>query len=203
MLTWRCCGVFSNEPPHHAHRHGNSRPRLGRLYQILARPIPRRSFSVSHRQGAKGQMIRSLLPLLLAGAAFGYVADDLRKFEGLRLSCYHDTMGLPTCGYGHRCAEGTKMTLLTAEKALADDVLCAERWAKAVFPTFSAQPQHVQDILVELCFQLGASGMRKFAHFGQAIQSRDYSLASACLIDSRFHRQCKQRCETIAKRLNP
>ena len=149
-------------------------------------------------------MIRSLLPLLLAGAAFGSVSDDLRAFEGLRLNAYRDTQGFWTCGYGRRCAQGTKMTLLEAEKALADDILCAERGAKAVFPTFSDQPQHVQDVLVELCFQVGSAGMRKFVHFNQAIQSRDYALASACLIDSRFHRQCKQRCETLARKLtNP
>ena len=149
-------------------------------------------------------MISALIPLLLAGAAFGSVADDLRKFEGLRLNAYRDTQGFWTCGYGRRCAEGTKMTLLTAEKTLADDILRAERGAKAVFPTFSAQPQHVQDVLVEAVFQLGASGMRKFIEFGQAIQSRDYALASACLIDSRFHRQCKIRCETLARKLtNP
>ena len=146
-------------------------------------------------------MIRSLLPLLLASAAFGSVADDLRKFEGLRLNAYRDTQGFWTCGYGHRCAEGTKMTLLAAEKALADDISCAERGAKAVFPTFSAHPQHVQDVLVELTFQIGTDGMRKFIKFGQAIQSRDYALASACLIDSRFHSQCKIRCETLARKL--
>ena len=148
-------------------------------------------------------MIRSLLPLLLAGAAFGSVADDLRKFEGLRLNAYLDTRGLWTCGYGHRCAEGTQMTLLAAENTLADDISCAERGAKAVFPTFSAQPQHVQDVLVELTFQMGQSGMRKFVHFGQVIQSHDYALASACLIDSRFHRQCPARCEALARKLNP
>ena len=146
---------------------------------------------------------RSLIPLLLAGAAFGSVSDDLRKFEGLRLNAYLDTRGLWTCGYGHRCAEGTQMTLLAAENTLADDISCAERGAKAVFPTFSAQPQHVQDVLVELTFQLGSAGMRKFVHFGQAIHDRDYKLASACLLDSRFHKQCPQRCETLAKRLNP
>ena len=148
-------------------------------------------------------MIRSLIPLLLACAAFGSVSDDLRKFEGLRLNAYLDTTGHFTCGYGHRCAQGTKMTLIEAEKTLADDISCAERGAKAVFPTFSAQPQRVQDVLVELTFQLGPAGIRKFVHFNQAIQSRDYALASACLLDSRFHKQCNARCEALAGKLNP
>ena len=148
-------------------------------------------------------MIRSLLPLLLAGAAFGCVSDDLRAFEGLRLSCYHDTMGLPTVGYGHRCAEGTQMTPLEAEKALADDITKAEHDARHVFPSYGDLPTHIQEVLVEAVFQLGPTGIRKFVHFGQAIQASNYALASACLINSRFHRQCPQRCETLAKRLNP
>ena len=155
-----------------------------------------------HTAGAlDSSMIRSLLPILLAGAAFGSVSDDLRKFEGLRLSCYHDTMGLPTCGYGNRCAEGTQMTLIEAEKALADDILRAERGAKAVFPTFSSHPQHVQDVLVETVFQLGPAGMRKFIKFVRAIHNRDYALASECLLDSRFHKQCTARCEALARKL--
>ena len=150
------------------------------------------------------EMIRAFIPILLAGAAFGSVSDDLRKFEGLRLNAYRDTQGFWTCGYGRRCAQGTKMTLLEAEKALADDITKAEQGARHVFPSYADLPVHIQEVLVELCFQLGPAGMRKFAHFGQAIQSRDYALASACLIDSRFHRQCKQRCETLARKLtNP
>ena len=149
-------------------------------------------------------MLSGLSGLLLAGAAFGSVSDDLRAFEGLRLNAYLDTRGLWTCGYGHRCAEGTQMTLPEAEKALADDIAKAEQGARHVFTTFDAQPQHVQDVLVELTFQIGSAGMRKFIKFGQAIQSRDYALASAYLIDSRFHKQCPQRCETIARKLiNP
>ena len=148
-------------------------------------------------------MIRSLLPLLLAGAAFGSVSDDLRAFEGLRLTAYLDTRGLWTCGYGHRCAEGAVMTKEQAESALSDDIAKAEHGARLVFPSYDSHPQHVQDVLTELCFQLGASGMHKFIKFGQAIQSRDYALASACLLDSRFHKQCKDRCEALARKLNP
>ena len=95
------------------------------------------------------------------------------------------------------------MTLLEAEKTLADDIAKAEQGARRVFPSCDSQPQHVQDVLTELCFQIGQTGMRKFIKFGQAIQASDYALASACLINSRFHKQCPQRCETLAKRLNP
>ena len=148
-------------------------------------------------------MIRALLPLLLAGAAFGSVAEDLRNFEGLRLQAYLDTTGHYTVGYGRRCDKGAVMTKEQAESALADDITKAEQGARRAFPSYDSQPQHVQDVLTELCFQIGSAGMRKFVHLGQAIQARDYALASACLIDSRFHHQCKARCEALARKLNP
>ena len=146
-------------------------------------------------------MIRSLIPLLLAGAAFGSVSDDLRAFEGLRLQAYLDTTDHWTVGYGRRCDKGAVMTKEQAESALSDEIAKAEQGARHVFPTFSSQPQHVQDVLVELTFQLGQAGISKFTNFGQAIQSRDYALASAHLIDSRFHKQCKARCEALAGKL--
>ena len=148
-------------------------------------------------------MIRSLIPLLLAGAAFGSVSDDLRNFEGLKLQAYLDTANHWTVGYGRRCEKGAVMTKEQAESALADDIAKAEQGARRVFPSYDSQPQHVQDVLVEAVFQLGAAGMRKFVKFGQAIQSRDYALASACLLDSRFHKQCKARCEALAGKLTP
>lgn len=148
-------------------------------------------------------MIRALLPLLLAGAAFGSVSDDLQKFEGFSATSYVDTTGHLTVGFGHRTDKSVAISRETALAVLADDIAKAEQGARHAFPTFSAQPQHVQDVLVELTFQMGQSGMRKFVKFGQAIQSRDYALASACLIDSRFHKQNTQRCETLADRLNP
>ena len=149
-------------------------------------------------------MIRSLIPLMLASAAFGSVSDDLQRFEGFSSTSYVDTTGHRTVGFGHRTDKSVTMSRETALAVLADDIAKSEQGARRVFPTFSAQPQHVQDVLVELTFQMGQSGMRKFIEFRKAIQSRDYALASECLIDSRFHKQTPDRSEALARKLtNP
>ena len=148
-------------------------------------------------------MIRSLLPLLLAGAAFGSVSEDLQRFEGFSATSYVDTTGHLSVGYGHRTDKSVTMSRKTALAVLADDIAKAEQGARLVVPSYDSQPQHVQDVLVETVFQLGPAGMRKFIKFGQAIQASNYALASACLIDSRFHRQCPARCEALARKLNP
>lgn len=145
----------------------------------------------------------NFLPLLLlAGTLSASVSDDLKRFEGLRLTCYHDTQGLPTVGWGHRCAEGTKMNLLAAEKALQADISSAEHAALRLFPAFADHPQHVQDVLVEMVFQLGSTGCAKFVKFGKAIGARDYATASREMLNSRWHQQTQKRCEELARRIN-
>jgi lysozyme len=143
-----------------------------------------------------------LLPLLLAGSLSASVSDDLRKYEGFRATAYLDTQGFWTCGYGHRCAEGAKMNLLAAEKALADDISSAEHAALRVFPTFADHPQHVRDVLVMMIFQLGESGMRKFVKFGLAIAAHDYAAASREMLNSRWHQQTTNRVNELAQRIN-
>ena len=147
-------------------------------------------------------MIRPiLLTLTMTGSAFASVADDLRAFEGFREHAYLDTTGHWTVGYGRRCERGAKVSQIEAEALLIIDINKARMGAARVFTSYSRQPAHVRDVLVEICFQLGERGAAKFVKFGKAIQLRDYALASACLIDSRFHKQCKARSEALARKL--
>ena len=147
-------------------------------------------------------MIRPLiLTLTMTGSTFASVADDLRAFEGFREHAYLDTTGHYTVGYGRRCERGAKVSQIEAEDLLIIDINKARMGAARVFTSYSSQPAHVQDVLTELAYQLGERGAAKFVKFGKAIQLRDYALASACLIDSKFHRQCKNRCETLARKL--
>ena len=148
-------------------------------------------------------MIRPLLlALTVTGSAFGSVSSDLKQFEGFREHAYLDTTGHWTVGYGRRCERGAKVSQIEAEALLIIDINKARMGAVRVFPSYSSQPAHVQDVLVELAYQLGERGAAKFVKFSKAIQLRDYRLASACLIDSRLHRQCKARCEALAGKLS-
>ena len=147
-------------------------------------------------------MIRALLlALTMTGSAFCSVTEDLCKFEGFREHAYVDTTGHYTVGYGRRCERGAKVSQIEAEALLIIDINKARMGAAKVFTSYGSQPAHVQDVLVEICFQLGERGAAKFVKFGQAIQDCDYALASACLIDSKFHKQCKARSEALAGKL--
>ena len=146
-------------------------------------------------------MIRSLIPLLLAGAAFGSVSDDLRKFEGLRLQAYLDTTDHWTVGYGRRCDKGAAMTAEQAESALADDIAKAEQGARRAFPSYDSQSLNVQEVLTMMAFQLGASGCAKFIRFNQALDARDYKRAASEMMASRWHKQTPSRVNELAQRI--
>ena len=50
-----------------------------------------------------------------------------------------------------------------------------------------------------MVFQLGTTGVRKFRNMLDALESRDYKRASAEMLDSRWHAQTTNRCESLAK----
>ena len=124
-------------------------------------------------------MIRSLIPLLLAGAAFGSVSEDLQRFEGFSATSYVDTTGHRTVGFGHRTDESVTMSRKTALAVLADDITKAEQGVRHVFPSYDSQSLNVQEVLTMMAFQLGASGCAQFIRFNQALESRDYRRAAS------------------------
>jgi GH24 family phage-related lysozyme (muramidase) len=146
--------------------------------------------------------VRTLALLLLSGSLSASVADNLRQFEGIRLSSYLDTTGHWTVGYGHRCAEGARVTLMEAEALLSSDIAEAGRGAKKVFPSFASHPQHVQDVLVEMVFQIGAAKALTFKRFGAAIAASDYARAGREMLDSRWHKQTPWRVRALVAGLN-
>ena len=54
-------------------------------------------------------------------------------------------------------------------------------------------------VLIEMIFQLGPAGVRKFKRFLKFALAGDYEQASDEMLDSLWHRQTPKRCEMLAK----
>lgn len=148
-------------------------------------------------------MIR-LLPLLILSANLGAsVVSDLKTHEGYRSQAYLDTTGHWTVGHGHRCVHGAQMTREQAAIALAADIALAEKGARKLWPSFGSHPQQVQDVLVEIVFQIGAHGASKFARFNAAIFDHDYQVAGRVLLSYKWARQTPNRVKFLASKLTP
>lgn len=83
----------------------------------------------------------------------------IKRFEGLRLAAYLDSVGVPTIGYGH--TKGVKMgDRITADHAdafLREDVRDAERAVNRLVSVPLSQGQF--DALVSFTFNLGAGNL--------------------------------------------
>ena len=60
-------------------------------------------------------------------------------------------------------------------------------------------PQSVQEVLVEMVFQLGATGVKQFRNMWASLKEKDGEMAALHMRDSRWHKQTKNRCESLAK----
>ena len=85
----------------------------------------------------------------------------IKKFEGLRLAAYLDSVGIPTIGYGR--TKGVKMgdtcTADEAEAFLRDDLAKAEKCVNGAVT--AALTQHEFDALVSFVYNLGCGNFRK------------------------------------------
>ena len=52
---------------------------------------------------------------------------------------------------------------------------------------------------VEMVYQLGKNGVRKFTKTLLALEERDYKTASCEMLDSRWHSQTPERCKQLSK----
>ena len=140
--------------------------------------------------------------------------DWTRAHEGYRNDVYLDTLGKPTVGVGHLVSEsspfygkkvGDKIDDKVLEDQYAKDYTHHEDIAKKGFKNFDKHPQHVQDALVNMTFQMGTkpSKWNDFNHeLAGALESGDYTAASKAAADSKwFNEQTPERARSVLDRL--
>ena len=119
--------------------------------------------------------------------------------EGLKLDAYRCTAGHKTIGIGHNIDAKPKFhgnpipdKLESVDQALAildDDIREAKAGLEKLWPTLSLLPDGPRkDALIQMAFQLGASGVLKFRKMLLAVQRQDWALAYAEALDSEWAR---------------
>lgn len=111
---------------------------------------------------------------------------------------YKCSEGFDTIGYGHLCSAKevqeykNGISELKATMLLQKDLLQAENDARDLFEV-NRHSIEVQQMLVEMVFQLGKTTASKFKQFKAALDALDYKTAALELIDSRWHKQTPNR----------
>jgi lysozyme len=87
--------------------------------------------------------------------------EAIKRFEGLRLNAYLDSVGVPTIGYGHTktALMGQVITAAKAEELLRDDLADAERAVEKYVKVPLNENQFAA--LVSFVFNLGSGTLQK------------------------------------------
>jgi lysozyme len=140
------------------------------------------------------------------------VYNQLKIDEGVEYEIYEDHLGLPTFGVGHLILESDKEfgrpvgTPVTEERVRA----CFERdldtsigECRTLYGegTFRDLPDEVQQILVNMMFNMGRPRLSGFKKFNAAIEAGDWTEAAKEGRDSRWYDQVTNRAERLMVRL--
>lgn len=137
------------------------------------------------------------------------LADRLLQNEGLRLTVYDDAtgkpigpgsqvIGKPTIGIGTLiCAPGG-ITQTEAQLLLNNRIAIAVKAANALVPGLQQSDPVRFDVLTEMSFQLGASGLAKFVNTLQAVRDKRWNDAAAAMLASAWATQTPARAQALS-----
>ena len=140
------------------------------------------------------------------------VYDQLKIDEGVVYETYLDHLGLPTFGVGHLVLEsdeefgrpvGTPVTEERVRTCFERDLDIAIGECGTLYGegTFGDLPDEVQQVLVNMMFNMGRPRLSGFKKFNAAIEAGDWTEAAKEGRDSRWYDQVTNRAERLMVRL--
>ncbi len=131
--------------------------------------------------------------------------QSVKDHEGYRNKVYLDTLGKRTVGVGHLCVEDfweddkeyEENFLMTI---LEKDLETAIKGSKELMEEHECSDidDLAKEIIVEMIFQLGKTGVSKFRNMWKALSELNYVGASFEMLDSRWAKQTPNRANGMA-----
>ena len=128
---------------------------------------------------------------------------SVKAHEGYRNKVYLDSLGKRTVGVGHLCVEDfweddkeyEEKFLLTI---LEHDLKSAIKSAEELCSDCPDLDDLAREIIVEMVFQLGKTGVSKFRNMWKALKVPDYPTAAREMLDSRWAKQTPNRAKEMS-----
>ena len=132
--------------------------------------------------------------------------EKIKIHEGFRDMIYLDTLNKKTIGYGHLIVHEDKFV---EGKAYPKEELEAlfdkdfeKGWNLMVqfceVNNLRSISDDAKEILCEMIFQMGYSGVGKFKNMIKALQNRDYTKSRIEMLDSRWAKQTPNRAKELS-----
>lgn len=140
------------------------------------------------------------------------VFEQLKIDEGIVYEIYKDHLGYPTFGVGHLVLEsdpeygqevGTPVSEERTKECFEKDLDTAISECELLYEEgiFEGLEDEVQQILVNMMFNMGRTRLSKFKKMHKAILAGDWKEAAIEGRDSRWHKQVTNRAERLMVRL--
>ncbi len=126
--------------------------------------------------------------------------ESIKQHEGYVGVVYKDSLGIDTIGYGFAIkdleldADICDIILERKLKNLQDIVKIKFKW-------YGYMPQEIKDVVMEMCYQLGVTGVSKFKKTLAYLQDKRWEEASVEMLDSLWARQTPNRAKELSNRV--
>ena len=136
--------------------------------------------------------------------------EQLKIDEGVKYEVYNDHLGYPTFGIGHLVVEGdeeygkpvgTPVSEDRVNSVFDSDVATYISESKKVFPNLESLPEEAQQVIVNMCFNMGAPRLGQCKKFIAGVNSGDWNTAAVEMMDSRWAKQVGVRAERLRDRI--
>ena len=126
--------------------------------------------------------------------------ESIKQHEGYVGVVYKDSLGIDTIGYGFAIKD------LELDRDICDIIL--KRKLKALedrvnlkFSWYKYMPQEIKDVVMEMCYQLGVTGVSKFKKTIAYLQDKRWEEASVEMLDSLWAKQTPNRAKELSNRV--
>ena len=123
--------------------------------------------------------------------------ESIKKHEGFVEHVYDDSLDIPTIGYGFAIKD------LVLDEDIAEEILIRKleklkRNANSRFRWLEDMPVVIQEVILNMCYQLGVTGVSKFRRAISAFQEGDWDEAANEMLDSLWARQTPNRATELS-----
>ena len=123
--------------------------------------------------------------------------NRIKEHEGFRSRVYKDHLGFDTIGYGFAIKD-LYLSEGLAELILREKVTNIRLSIGKKISWFDEAPREVQEVLLEMAYQMGVSGVSKFKKTLLYLENEEFNMASKEMLDSKWARQTPNRAKRLS-----
>tara|TARA_R110002012_G_scaffold7562_5_gene35283 strand:- start:24003 stop:24410 length:408 start_codon:yes stop_codon:yes gene_type:complete len=124
--------------------------------------------------------------------------EAIIESEGYRSRVYKDSLGIDTIGYGFAIKD-LELDEDICKLILNQKIEILKHRVYKKFEWLENSPEEIQNVVIEMCYQLGVTGVSKFKKTISYLQKSEWANASVEMLDSRWAKQTPNRAKKLSE----